>query len=109
MPSGSGISHSPFTRALLDDFGFDVALDHYAEDFEARLSAACPDGIDVYFENVGGRVLAAVLPLLNQFARVPVCGLVAHYSGVRRCTGSIPCFHARYSGQEHNLSRLHQL
>lgn len=77
-----GVAGGPVKcQSLLDDFGFDVALDHYAEDFEARLSAACPDGIDVYFENVGGRVLAAVLPLLNQFARVPVCGLVAHYSG----------------------------
>ncbi|MEJ7928320.1 NADP-dependent oxidoreductase, partial [Sphingobium sp. AN641] len=68
-------------QALVDEFGFDIALDHHAEDFESQLSAACPDGIDVYFENVGGRVLAAVMPLLNPFARVPVCGLVAHYSG----------------------------
>jgi NADPH-dependent curcumin reductase CurA len=42
---------------------------------------ACPDGIDIYFENVGGHVWDAVMPLLNQFGRVPVCGLVAHYNG----------------------------
>ncbi|MEO7066126.1 MAG: NADP-dependent oxidoreductase [Rhodanobacter sp.] len=63
-----------------DELGFDVALDHHATDFPAQLKAACPDGIDVYFENVGGAVWDAVLPLLNEFARVPVCGLVAHYN-----------------------------
>ncbi|WP_101927202.1 MULTISPECIES: NADP-dependent oxidoreductase [Luteimonas] len=63
-----------------DDLGFDVALDHRADDFAAQLAAACPDGIDVYFENVGGKVFDAVLPLLNDFARIPVCGLVAHYN-----------------------------
>ena len=45
-----------------------------------QLAAACPKGIDVYFENVGGAVWQAVLPLLNTFARVPVCGLIAQYS-----------------------------
>ena len=49
-------------------------------DFAERLHAACPDGIDVYFENVGGAVWEAVLPLLNSFARIPVCGLIAHYN-----------------------------
>jgi NADPH-dependent curcumin reductase CurA len=63
-----------------DELGFDVALDHRAPDFAAQLKAACPNGIDVYFENVGGPVWDAVLPLLNEFARVPVCGLVAHYN-----------------------------
>src|SRR3546814_1854937 len=42
--------------------------------------SACPDGIDVYFENVAGKVLDAVLPLLNRAARVPVCGLIAQYN-----------------------------
>jgi NADPH-dependent curcumin reductase CurA len=45
-----------------------------------RLQAACPRGIDIYFENVGGAVFDAVLPLLNNFARIPVCGLIAHYN-----------------------------
>jgi NADPH-dependent curcumin reductase CurA len=62
--------------------GFDVVIDHRAEDFAAQLATACPDGIDVYFENVGGPVWHAVFPLLNSFARVPVCGLVADYNGV---------------------------
>jgi len=60
--------------------GFDACIDHRAEDFAARLAAACPDGIDVYFENVGGKVLYAVLPLLNPFSRMPVCGMVSWYN-----------------------------
>ena len=63
-----------------DDLGFDAVVDHKASDFATQLSAACPKGIDVYFENVGGAVWQAVLPLLNPFARVPVCGLIAHYN-----------------------------
>jgi NADPH-dependent curcumin reductase CurA len=64
----------------LDHFGFDAAIDHRDPDFPQKLSQACPDGIDLYFENVGGPTLAAVLPLLNDFARIPVCGLIAHYN-----------------------------
>ena len=76
-----GIAGGPDkVRLLTDYFGFDAALDHRAPDFPARLAAACPDGIDVYFENVGGAVWDAVLPLLNDFARVPVCGLVSQYN-----------------------------
>jgi NADPH-dependent curcumin reductase CurA len=67
---------------LLDQLGFDVAIDHSAPDFPAQLARACPDGIDVYFENVGGAVWDAVFPLLNTFARVPVCGLIAQYNGI---------------------------
>ncbi|HUH31688.1 MAG TPA: NADP-dependent oxidoreductase [Rhodanobacter sp.] len=63
-----------------DELHFDAAVDHHAPDFATQLQAACPNGIDVYFENVGGAVWDAVLPLLNEFARVPVCGLVAHYN-----------------------------
>jgi NADPH-dependent curcumin reductase len=59
---------------------FDEAIDHRAADFPAQLAAACPRGIDVYFENVGGAIWQAVLPLLNNFARVPVCGLIAQYN-----------------------------
>jgi NADPH-dependent curcumin reductase CurA len=62
------------------ELGFDDCLDHRASDLLPRLAAACPRGIDIYFENVGGRVWDAVLPLLNDFARVPVCGLIAHYN-----------------------------
>lgn len=67
-------------RALLDEFGFDAAVDHRSPDFVAQLDAAVPDGIDVYFENVGGPVADAVFRRLNTHARVPVCGLVANYN-----------------------------
>lgn len=63
-----------------DELGFDAVVDHRAPHFAADLQAACPDGIDVYFENVGGHVWDAVFPLLNTFARVPVCGLIAQYN-----------------------------
>lgn len=67
---------------LIKELGFDIAVDHRATDFAAQLAAACSNGIDVYFENVGGAVWQAVQPLLNQFARVPLCGLVAETSQV---------------------------
>ncbi len=67
-------------RLAVERLGFPICLDHRAPDLPGRLRAACPDGIDVYWENVGGGVLEAVLPLLNDFARVPVCGLVAWYN-----------------------------
>ncbi|HKY90656.1 MAG TPA: NADP-dependent oxidoreductase [Nevskiaceae bacterium] len=63
------------------ELGFDVCVDHSARDFPERLRAACPKGIDIYLENVGGPVLDAVRPLLNLYARVPICGFIAHYSG----------------------------
>jgi NADPH-dependent curcumin reductase CurA len=67
-------------RYLTDELGFDAGIDHRAPDFADRLRRAVPNGIDIYFENVGGHVWDAVFPLLNRFARVPVCGLIAHYS-----------------------------
>ncbi|SDZ83489.1 NADP-dependent oxidoreductase [Microbulbifer marinus] len=67
-------------RYGVEELGFDACIDHYADDFDEQLAAACPDGIDVYYENVGGKVLDAVLPLLNTFARIPVCGLVSQYN-----------------------------
>ncbi len=67
-------------RFVKDELGFDECLDHRRPDLEERLKPACPRGIDIYFELVGGRVFDAVLPLLNNFARIPVCGLIAHYN-----------------------------
>lgn len=74
-------------RYVVDDLRFDAAIDHRASDFAEKLAAACPKGIDVYFENVGGAVWQAVLPLLNTFARVPVCGLIAQYSATAPTQG----------------------
>ncbi len=65
---------------VLNALGFDACLDHSAGDFPAQLARACPRGIDVYFENVGGAVWDAVFPLLNDFSRIPVCGLIAQYN-----------------------------
>ena len=70
-------------RYVLDELGFDTCIDHRAADLPAQLAAACPKGIDVYFENVGGAIWQAVLPLLNTYARVPVCGLISQYSADR--------------------------
>lgn len=64
----------------IDVLGFDACIDHKASNFAELLTKACPDGIDIYFENVGGKVLDAVMPLLNMSARVPVCGLVSQYN-----------------------------
>ena len=86
-----GIAGGPAKCAYLtDELGFDAAIDHRAPDFPARLAAACPDGIDVYFENVGGAVWQAVLPLLNKYARVPISGLVAHYNDEATSAGTDP-------------------
>jgi len=63
--------------------GFDACVDHRSEDFPARLAAACPRGIDVYFENVGGKVFRAVVPLLNAHSRIPLCGLISLYNDAR--------------------------
>ena len=67
-------------RYVKDELGFDDCIDHRAPDLPGRLAAACPNGIDIYFENVAGPVLDAVLPLLNTFARIPICGTIANYN-----------------------------
>jgi NADPH-dependent curcumin reductase CurA len=76
-----GIAEGEVRRAYVrNELRFDAAVDHNAARFSDVLAEACPDGIDIYFENVGGSVWNAVLPLLNRYARVPVCGLIAHYN-----------------------------
>lgn len=70
-------------RFVHEALKFDACVDHRAADFPARLQAACPQGIDVYYENVGGAVFDAVFPLLNTSARIPVCGLISQYNGAR--------------------------
>ena len=67
-------------RYVIDELGFDRCIDRRAEDLPGNLASACPNGIDVYFESVGGVVFDAVMPLLNAKARVPVCGLIAAYN-----------------------------
>ena len=83
-----GIAGGPEKCAYVkDELRFDAAIDHRGADFASKLAAACPGGIDVYFENVGGAIWQAVLPLLNKFARVPVSGLIAQYSSVAKGDG----------------------
>jgi NADPH-dependent curcumin reductase CurA len=65
---------------VVQELGFDACLDHKDANFPKLLQEACPNGIDIYFENVGGAVFEAVFPLLNPFARVPVCGLISGYN-----------------------------
>lgn len=67
-------------RYAVQELGFDACIDHKADDFAAQLAQACPSGIDIYFELVGGKVLEAVLPLLNVHARIPLCGIIAQYN-----------------------------
>ncbi|PID40816.1 MAG: NADP-dependent oxidoreductase [Rhodobacterales bacterium] len=68
----------------VDTFGFDACIDHRAYKDAATLrkalAAECPDGVDIYFENVGGKVFDAVLPLMNRFGRIPVCGMISAYN-----------------------------
>ncbi|WP_298857760.1 NADP-dependent oxidoreductase [uncultured Sulfitobacter sp.] len=80
-----GIAGGPAKCKLaVDHFGFDVCLDHHAyataSELRAAIKEAAPKGIDIYFENVGGKVLEAVMPLMNQFGRIPICGMIAWYN-----------------------------
>jgi hypothetical protein len=75
-----GIAGGPEKCAFVrNELGFDSCVDHQAPDFVELLAEACPNGVDVYFENVGGAIWRAVSPLLNRFARVPVCGLIGQF------------------------------
>jgi len=88
-------------RVLTDELGFDVAVDHRSATFAEDLAAATSDGVDVYFENVGGHVTEAVVRRLNKFARMPVCGLVAWYNATAAPQGpdQLPGFLRRILNQ----------
>lgn len=74
-------------RYAVETLGFDACIDRKIDNFAEQLANACSDGIDVYYENVGGKVFDAVLPLLNTSARVPVCGLVSQYNATELPSG----------------------
>ncbi len=79
-----GVAGGPQKCAhVVDTLGFDACIDYKAEGFEKALQAAVPRGIDIYFENVGGKVFDAVLPLLNACARIPLCGVISVYNATR--------------------------
>ncbi|MBS9950680.1 NADP-dependent oxidoreductase [Vibrio alginolyticus] len=75
-------------RYAKEVLGFDECVDHKAEDFAEQLRNACDKGIDVYFENVGGKVFEAVMPLLNTNARIPLCGLISQYNATELPEGT---------------------
>ena len=70
-----------------EELGFDACVNHSLQDFAENLKSACPNGIDVYFENVGGKVFEKVLPLLNNFSRIPVCGIISSYNATQLPAG----------------------
>jgi NADPH-dependent curcumin reductase len=78
-----GIAGSPEKcEHVVKELGFDACVSHRSPDLVAALKGACPKGIDVYFDNVGGDVLKAVLRLVNPFARIPLCGIISQYNAV---------------------------
>jgi NADPH-dependent curcumin reductase CurA len=82
-----GIAGGPDKCAALKDLGFDEAIDYRTAGFAEALKAAVPNGIDVYFENVGGPVTLAVLPLLKYGARMPMCGFISYYGRENESNG----------------------
>ncbi|MGK3148817.1 NADP-dependent oxidoreductase [Staphylococcus shinii] len=68
------------TNYLTEELGFDAGVDYQANDFAEQLAKAVPNGVDVYFENVGGTIADEVMKHLNQFARIPVCGAISGYN-----------------------------
>jgi NADPH-dependent curcumin reductase CurA len=64
----------------VETLGCDACVDHRDPDLKKKLRAACPDGVDIYFENVGGVTLSAVMPLMNPFSRIPLCGMISQYN-----------------------------
>jgi len=67
-------------RHIVEDLGFDVAVDYKAPDWREQLAAATPDGIDINFENVGGEIMEAVMARMNLFGRMPLCGMISGYN-----------------------------
>lgn len=72
------------------ELGFDACLDHRAapdaETLRKQIAEACPNGVDIYFENVGGKTLEAVMPLMNIHGRIPICGMISYYEGNKPTT-----------------------
>lgn len=74
-------------RHIVEQYGFDIAIDYKADEFTARLEAATPDGVDVDFENVGGSIMDAVLMRMTQGGRVALCGMISSYNSPDKMPG----------------------
>jgi hypothetical protein len=83
-----GIAGSPDKcRYVVDELGFDVCINYKTDDLVPALKAACPNGVDIYFENVGGAVFAAILRVINRGARIPLCGMISEYNATGNPAG----------------------
>jgi NADPH-dependent curcumin reductase CurA len=74
-------------RYVVEELGFDACINYKTDDLVPALTAACPSGVDIYFENVGGAVFAAVLRVINKGARIPLCGMIAEYNATGHPAG----------------------
>jgi hypothetical protein len=74
-------------RYVVDELGFDACLNYKTDDLVPALRAACPNGIDIYFDNVGGAVLAAAMRVLNRGARITLCGMISEYNAASHPPG----------------------
>jgi NADPH-dependent curcumin reductase CurA len=74
-------------RYIVEDLGFDAAIDYKADDVKAKLREHCPKGVDVYFDNVGGEILDAVLLQINRAARIVICGAISQYNNTTPVKG----------------------
>lgn len=76
------------TEMLKNEFGFDEAINYKTtKNMQKAIAEACPDGVDIYFDNVGGEISDGVMMNINQFARVPICGAISQYNETRMTTG----------------------
>jgi NADPH-dependent curcumin reductase CurA len=83
-----GIAGSPDKcKYLVEELGFDAYINYKTDDLVPALKAACPNGVDIYFENVGGAVFAAILRVINKGARIPLCGVISEYNATEHTPG----------------------
>lgn len=90
------------TAYLVDELGFDAAIDYKNEDVGARLRVLAPDGVNVFFDNVGGPILDAVLDNLAMRARVVICGAVSQYDNMDNVTG--PSMYLRLAERQSTMA-----
>ncbi|MCU1381921.1 MAG: curA [Acidobacteria bacterium] len=74
-------------RYVVDELGFDACINYKTDDLVPALRAVCPSGVDIYFENVGGAVFAAILRVINKGARIPLCGMISEYNATANPSG----------------------